>query len=64
VKVCEVSSSGPGDTELIREFIRELSAVSVMRHPNVVKLLGASLKPPKCAQRPNKPPATTALWNT
>jgi len=66
VKVCDVAgsddSSGDGD-RLLREFIRELSAVGMMRHPNIIKLIGSTLKPPRYAMVLEHMDRDT-LWDT
>uniref|UniRef100_A0A7S1SXI6 Protein kinase domain-containing protein n=1 Tax=Tetraselmis chuii TaxID=63592 RepID=A0A7S1SXI6_9CHLO len=53
VKVCDVIGPEGEEVEdaaeLLREFVREVSVVGVMRHPNIVKLFGSCLRPPRYA---------------
>uniref|UniRef100_A0A061R5V2 Tkl protein kinase n=1 Tax=Tetraselmis sp. GSL018 TaxID=582737 RepID=A0A061R5V2_9CHLO len=53
VKLCKTVDVTGQDVEdkadILREFVREVSVISVMRHPNIVQFVGSSLSPPRYA---------------
>lgn len=50
-QVCQTKDEDGNDIEdkadVLREFVREVSVLSVMRHPNIIKYVGSCLKPPR-----------------
>lgn len=37
----------PDKAEILREFVREVSVISMMHHPNVIQFVGSCLTPPR-----------------